>query len=123
MKLPVVGDDVTRVEFDYAIAFLTESGGQVKIETPFVLIGEDQARKVIDPPAPGTSAVDVLRVLRQKIVRADFTDEGHLRLEIGTVMSIEVDPHDSFEAWNFADSRGVKVVCLPGGGVATWGMV
>lgn len=122
MRLPVIGDDVTRVEFDYAIAFLTGSDGQVKIETPFVLVGEDQVRKVVDPPAPGTSAVDILRALHQEIVRADVSDEGGLRLQIGMAMSIEVDPHDSFEAWNFADNRGRKVVCLPGGGVATWGM-
>jgi hypothetical protein len=44
-----------------------------------------------------------------------------LELYVGAVL-LRTAAHEQYEAWNFAGSAGEKVVCLPGGGVATWGI-
>lgn len=120
--LGVNGQRVSRVSFDYAISLLIVGGAEFTFETQFEIRGvQDPLVVQVEPEAAADQAQALLRLLlHQDIHVARFSSDGVLQLQVGSVL-LRTSPHAHYEAWNFAGPAGQKVVCLPGGGVATWG--
>jgi hypothetical protein len=121
--LGVGGHRVSRVSFDHAISLLTDGGAQLTFETEFEMCGVWNSSVVqVVPEAAAEQAPALLSLLlRESIHAAQFYSDGVLELRAGAVL-LRTSPHEQYEAWTFAGPGGEKVVCLPGGGVATWGL-
>jgi hypothetical protein len=119
--LPVVGHAISRVEFDYAVSFLTDGDAFLRIEQAFELRGPAAPAAVVRPPDAAAHAGALVQLLRGTVERADVDDRGTLRLGVSGGREIVVPPDNAYEAWTFAGARGEHVVCLPGGGVTGWG--
>jgi hypothetical protein len=122
MDLPLVGESIARIGFDFAVTLLTSGGAELRVETAFAITGEDLSSTSVSPVAAGPHASLLLGLLHREITGATVSQDGTLRLSLGGGGTVEVDPDDKFEAWTFAGPKGEKAVCLPGGGVTTWGL-
>lgn len=105
------------------MSILTDGGALLSIEVPFRLRLADGAEVLIDPAAAFEHAERLTRLLRQRVTRAECDTDGNLLVVVADTAEVTVAPDLQFEAWTFAGARGEQVVCLPGGGLATWGAV
>lgn len=121
MTLPLLGQSVSRVSFDYAVTLLTDGGSELRIETAFSIATGEQAT-VIEPSSVADNAERLVALLGSHVETADTRADGSLRLSLSGGQTIEVLPHPEFEAWTFAGPGGVKAVATPGGGLTTWGL-
>ncbi len=120
MHLSLRGQAVTRVSFDYGVSFLTDAAAELRIETAFDIGGEDAEHRGVDPAdAASVTALLVSRV-NQEIADASVNDAGRLQLLFGDGVAVRVPPSDDYEAWSFVDADQRRVICLPGGEIATW---
>lgn len=122
MQLPLAGQSVSSLTFDYAITLLTDGGSELRFEAMFSLIDAGTAITSIAPAAAAESASQLVGLLNREIEAASMDDDGTLRLFLGGGARVEVAPDEEFEAWTFAGPKGEKAVCLPGGGLTTWGL-
>lgn len=124
IQLPLAGQSVSRVAFDYAITLLTDRGAELRFETEVSLLGVGTATKIsIAPAAAADGASLLVGLLNREVEAASIDDDGTLRLALGGGAKVEVAPHAAFEAWTFAGPKGEKAVCMPGGELTTWGIV
>jgi hypothetical protein len=122
MELPLAGQAVSRVAFDYAVTLWTDGGGELRVETPFTITGGGGAAVRVVPAAAAGSAALLVGLLKINVETASVADDGTLRLRLAGGGTIEVGPDEQFEAWTFAGPKGEKAVCMPGGGLTTWGL-
>lgn len=95
-----------------------DGGGTVTIEGDFTIRLAGETHQV-SPEALTTSAAVLLGLLHQPVSDAVVEVDGSLRLEVGTA-TVTVPPADAFEAWTYVGDDGRRVVCMPGGRLATW---
>jgi hypothetical protein len=86
------------------------------IETPCRLKGPnvDVALKPSEP----SSLAPILFLFNAKVIAAVIEKTGHLKVEFEGSRFVEVEPDDSYEAWQIDCSIGVMFVCSPGGSVS-----
>jgi hypothetical protein len=120
LDLPLQGQVITRISFDYRLVILAEDGGEISIECDFTLNHHGKAPVYVKPAKPTESAAIIVDLLHKKIDSAAAVEDGSLRLHINECIEIVVSPHQDYEAWNFAFGSNYKVVSLPGGGLSTW---
>ena len=61
-----------------------------------------------------------MNVLGKKVEYAIASDDGTLNLKFADVTLLTVSPNPHFEACGASATNGFRLVCLPGGGLATW---
>ena len=122
MTLPILGESISRVAFDYGVTLLTDGGSELRIETSFSIASHDRPAVVVEPAEVGDNANALVDLLGSQVDLADTWSDGSLRLRLSGGQMIEVPPHPEFEAWTFAGSGGVKALATPGGGLTTWGL-
>lgn len=120
MDLTLQTHRVDRVSFDYALVLHTDQGAELRVETPGTVTESDGTRTAFDPEAPGDSARVLLRLLHATVSRAERTAGGTLLVTLDNGLGLDVPPHDDYEAWELSFTDGRKVVCMPGGELATW---
>ncbi|SDZ32755.1 DUF6188 family protein [Herbiconiux ginsengi] len=113
--LSIRGELVTQLRFDFGFTIVTE-GSEIRIETPFQLIGLDAETRMIDPEQP--SRADELLELHQAYVDGDCFDDGRLELRFSNGFTVNVASDINFEAWALTRGSGEMAVATPGGGVA-----
>jgi hypothetical protein len=119
VDLEIAGQTLTRVGSDHAVSLHTDSGAQIRIEAAFELDSEGTATS--GAPEELEDAWLALQSLRrQQISSATAAESGALRVTFSGGAELHVPPDDALEAWTFAGAAGDLVVCLPGGGLATW---
>jgi hypothetical protein len=122
MKLDVTGQSIERVSFDYAVTLLTDSGAEFRVETSFSLRTPNGEVLVVDPERPASGAEQLAAILHEMITDACVTENsGVLVLDFVNGTRLEVASNESYEAWAFTGTDGLKIVAQPGGGVSTWG--
>lgn len=121
LDLPLAGQSISRVAFDFGVSFLTDGGSELRIDTVFDFRSEG-ASMTVDPSTASGFASTLLGLLHSEIESAKVTDAGALELCFRGSFSLNVAPSDEFEAWAFAGAEGSKAVCMAGGGVSTWGL-
>jgi Family of unknown function (DUF6188) len=122
VNLPLVGQSISRVAFDYAVTLLTDGGAELRIETAFSIATREEAAAVVEPSVATEQASALVRLIGCEVELADAGSDGSLRLAFSGGRTIEVLPHPEFEAWTFAGADGAKAVSVPGGSLTTWGL-
>lgn len=121
LGLPFAGQSISRVAFYFGVLFLMHGGSELRIDTAFDFRPESTLM-TIDPSTASGFASTLIGLLHIEIEAAKVTDAGALELCFRGNSVLNVAPSDEFEAWTFAGAEGSKVVCMPGGGVTTWGL-
>jgi hypothetical protein len=121
MILPIAGQTFSRVAFDYALSVYTDGGAEIRIEGSFDMRSGDSLPATLNPSDMAAEAPLILRNLQQPIRLANVEESGQLTLKIGEELLLCIKPDMDYEAWEYVDAEERRVVCLPGGGIATWG--
>ncbi len=111
---------VTRVCFDFAVAFCFEDGSEMRIESDFRLVEGDDTEIEISVSQPAQTSARVPGRFNRAVESATVNDSGGLELRFDDSASLVVDADDSYEAWNFNRPGGRKLICMPGGEIAGW---
>lgn len=122
VALPFPGQTVKRVIFDHSVSLGGDGEGFLQIEQECE-VSVDAVRAVVDPERTGQYAPLFVALLHRTVAAATADDTGALRVSFSGGASLSVQPVDAHEAWTFSGAGGVLVVCLPGGGLTTWGAV
>jgi Family of unknown function (DUF6188) len=115
------GQSLTRVYFDYAITFITSGGGEFRFANTLTVTAPHGEAINVDPEAPGRAAETVLALLHEPIKHVSLDEAGILELTFASGASVRVGPDDRYEGWTYAGDDGVKIICMPGGGLTTFG--
>jgi len=114
---PLVGLKLEYVRLGHTIVLGFTGGSQVLIETVVHLDGPDGPADV----EPGDNPSDALATLLGDVVRAaSIRDTGELQITFGGDSQLLVGVDADVEAWAFAGSDGVLMVCLARGELAVW---
>ncbi len=117
------GQSLMRVYFDHAITFVTSGSGEFRFGNTLAVTLPGSQTIGVEPEAPGAGAELVLALLHQPLDRVVVEDSGLLGLTFTNGATVRVGPDGDYEAWTYAgDQDGVKVICLPGGGLTTFGV-
>ncbi|RFA06820.1 hypothetical protein B7R21_18410 [Subtercola boreus] len=115
--VPVVGQTVTQVLFDYAVTILFEGGQQLRLETAFQLGAARVQPVTVAPEVSLQAAASILGVLHSSVANAVLEESGQLVLEFSSGETLTIGPDESYEAFTFNGSHGELLVALPGGGL------
>lgn len=73
---------------------------------------------VILNPGNSPSLAPILSLFNAKVSAIEVRKTGKLEIQFGDSHTLEVDPHEPYEAWQFGCSIGFMLVCSPGGKVS-----
>ena len=120
MNLPGVGEEISRVAFDWAVTLLTEEGTELRVEGRFDLTVDGTTTERVHPTEVTPHAAALVRQLHRRVTALRVLEGGGLELRIDGGFSMVVHPGHEFEAWTYNGSDDSKAVGLPDD-VATWG--
>jgi uncharacterized protein DUF6188 len=109
---------VQQIKIDFRLGLLLTDGNdaaELCIGTPFRLINLGTTLSCI--PENPESLAPVLALARKKVIEITIQNSGHMTIFFEFGSSLEVDPDDSYEAWEIGGSTGFLFVCRPGTGV------
>lgn len=115
--LPVVATRlrVSALDWELVAEFVDSSGAvsvSARVESAFTVGGVLY---------PATAFAEALPVLESRVVDAGVVDHsGLLRITLAGGDNLEVEPSDAFEAWSLTTADGDRIVCMPGGELASW---
>jgi hypothetical protein len=116
-------ESIMRLYFDFAITLVISSGGELRIGNNFSVSLPESPAVDVDPEAPGAAVHAVLALLHQELASVAFDESGRLELIFARGASLMVAPDKQYEVWTYAGAHdGVKIICLPGGGLTTFGL-
>jgi hypothetical protein len=121
----LAGATVTRVYLDqYAAGVLLDLGppGGIYdwgVERPFHLRSRDRSHE-LDPEST-SSMLPFLSTLGATVEKAEVNLDGTIRFDLSGGISVECASGPRYEAWQLVGPKGFLLVCLPGGGLATFG--
>lgn len=119
MELELHGQTLSKMEYDYTVALYTDAGYEIRIEEDYTLITSQE--EYTYSPEPSTEHTGPLDILSEQTITTATADEnGTLTLTVADGTLLNVFASADFEAWTLAGPGGRKVVCLPGGELATW---
>lgn len=119
MELELQGQMISDQHFDYTMTLETDAGVELNIENDYTIHTADASWGI--SPEPVSAESEQPTSLINRIISTTTSDEtGTLTINFtdGDRVTVEADP--DYEAWNLAGPDGRKIVCLPGGELATW---
>lgn len=119
MNLELNGQTINHQYFDYAMTLETDTGVKLNIENDYTIHTASTSWNVSPEPVSADSE-QAAHLVDHTISTATSDETGGLNISFidGARVTVEADP--DYEAWNLAGPDGRKVVCLPGGELATW---
>lgn len=120
--IPLVGKPVTRiiVGLELTLEFFESDDEQTTIwiggEFRFEINGKEHTLSTEDPARLGP----VLALARSTVESARAYKNGTLEVRFREGGKLSIGPHPQCEAWGVVGSRWLRVVCMPGGELATW---
>ena len=121
VPLPLTGRQVTQLRFDYAFGIELHDdspGTSVRINVPLTL--NNGIDSVSYDPEHGVECGPLLALLHTCVLAATATRKGRLEVVFTNGLTLCVDPHPQFEAWELVGSDGTRVISVPGGDLVTW---
>lgn len=121
---PLSGATVTRIYVDqHGAGFLLDLGppGGIydwRVEQCFPPRHDEQV-SALDPDNP-LSMVPLLSILGMAVENATADVDGTIRFKFSGSFAVECGADLKYEAWQLAGPNDFLIVCLPGGGLATW---
>ena len=123
--VPMAGLPVTQCRLDYAFTIIIgdEPGAsfQVCVEQPFMARMAGRGDELLlDPEGDPAEMAPALGVLHRRVEQAIAFKDGRLELLLGDGSVLEVPAGEDYEPWNIVGPSGLRIVSLPGGGLAIW---
>lgn len=119
VDLELKGQTISHQHFDYAMTLETETGVKLNIENDYTLHTAD-ASWCDSPEAVCVDSDQPASLINRTISNATSDETGALNISFTDGDRVTVEPDPDYEAWNLAGPDGKKIVCLPGGELATW---
>jgi hypothetical protein len=120
--IPIVDMEVSRFLIDYILYIQVGSEPRlftVAMETKGTYVEASGQEHTVLPQKKESIGI-LLSTLHTHITNAVAYKSGRLILSFSDSSYLLVDADDKFEAWSINGSDGLKLVCLPGGGIAFW---
>ena len=108
--------------FDRAVTLMTEDGTEVRIEGPFDLTVDEATIEDVDPSLAAPHAAVLVGQLGRRVAAVRVPGGGALEIRIEGGSALLVHPGREYETWIYDGSDGSKVVGMPDGDVASWGV-
>jgi hypothetical protein len=120
--LPIVGREVTRCLVAYAFSLeFWEPDYLFTIRIGGEFFFTEKGKKVfLSPELPPVGLGPALSMLHQTVASAIAYKSGRLEVRFMNGSYFSVEPDLNFEAWEITATDGLKLVCLPGLGLAVW---
>lgn len=109
---------VQLIQIDFRVGlFISDKSGKARlyIGSCFTINAPPERHVLIPEDTP--SLGPVLKLFNVKVIGIYIKDTGGLIAEFENEVSIEVNPDDTYEAWQLSGSPGFRLVCAPGGSV------
>lgn len=119
MNLGLDGQTITNHTFGYTLLLVTEAGFKLGIENDCTLHTSTGSWN-ISPESLQAEPEQALTLTNRTISSAATDQSGTLDISFTDGHHLTVGPDAEYEAWTLAGPDGQKVVCLPGGDLATW---
>ena len=117
--LRLTGRTLEEVRSGYAVVLQFSDGYEVTVESTVRLDGAGGGVEV-EPDELPSPALD--RLVGDTVRAAGVRDTGELTIAFGSGRELVVSVDADYESWNVTGPDGLLVVCLPGGGLAVWGV-
>lgn len=113
------GKIVHSIRLDYALKMWTTDNWQLDLNGDAYLLRAD-GMHIIDSSTPQ----EELPAALAELVGAEITEvlvakDGHLAVNFADAQ-LSVRASADYEAWELAGPRGERIVCMPGGELASW---
>lgn len=119
--MPLQGIMVTRCCIDSAFGiefWESDKTTTIRIAGPFVL-QEQGAAQHLSPEHPKTLG-PALSLIGKTVTAVHASKDGCLAASFADGSSLSVAPDAEYEAWEVVSSKGLRVVCTPGGSLSLW---
>ncbi|MFB9905095.1 DUF6188 family protein [Allokutzneria oryzae] len=116
--LPYRGMEVTQVRVDNALTLLLSGGALITVESAAELSTPDGPVRLLPDRQKVAPA---LALFGAKLTWEIIFRHGALHLGFDNGYHLTVEPDPRFEAWSATGPGELRVVCTPGGELATWG--
>lgn len=120
MDLRIQGQSIIRVSLDTSLVLLTSEECELRVGTEATLAMSDGARCSFVPESPGAVVTHLAKLQDETVEAANVGNHGNLAIAFESGATLAVPAHDDYEAWEFVGPHGRRVVCMPGGEIATW---
>lgn len=113
------GKVIHSIRLDYALKLWTTDNWEISIGSDAYLLRSDGMR-VIDSGTPQEQLPDYLaELVGAEIAEVLVAKDGHLAVNFADAqLSVRASP--SYEAWQLGGPNGERIICLPGGELASW---
>ena len=121
LVLPLSGRQVTQLQFDYAFGINfceDEKLFSLRIGMPFTTTTGPITESY--DPEQCVQCGPLLALLHTYVLSVTATRKGRLKVVFTNGLTLCVDPHPQFEAWELVGSDGTRVISVPGGDLVTW---
>lgn len=112
---------MTQIRIDHRLGMLFDSGAELAIGGVATMRAASPPQAIV--PERQVNVLAAIDLLWDEVVSATASREGRLDVAFAKGRTLIIEPDEKYEAWEFvtADTK-VRVVCLPGGELATWGL-
>lgn len=120
--IPFVPCEIAFTRVDFSIAFQIDhilGDFELRISGAFSYKSRIGAG-MIDPDAHPEDLGPILRSARSGLLKGRVGSDGHLELQFGDGMLVDVPTSDEYEPWQIVSSSGLRVISMPGGQLAIW---
>ena len=113
------GKVVHSIRLDYALMIWTTDNWQIDVGGDTYLLRSD-GLQTIDTGTPQEELPEALAALVGAEIREVLVSrEGHLAVNFADAQ-LSVRAADDYEAWQITGPAGERIVCMPGGELASW---
>ena len=120
MDLGFAGQKLTGHDVGFTVRLEFSGGYEVRVETAFT-VGTTHGDHPVVPGEDDDAVATVVNSLAGRVVTvATADDAGGLRIDFDGGFRVFAEADPDYEAWTVAGPGGMKVVCLPGGGLSVW---
>ncbi|MGU3435104.1 DUF6188 family protein [Actinomycetes bacterium M1A6_2h] len=118
LLLPIAGQSIAFKSLGFVFELSIAGGFLLQIEN-HVQIEAGESSFSFTPAPDVEQAHEIARVMSGTI-ESSSAQSGILSVTLISGTELIVHPDADFEAWNITGPGGFRVVCMPGGEMATW---
>jgi hypothetical protein len=119
-ELPLAGQTVLQVWFDFAVTLLFENDVTIRIEQPFVLEPRDGSQQVVEVGQEGASVCRALDVLHLQVSEGWAYEDGRLEVNYTNGLRLTVPAYYDYEPWQLNGPGSLLIVSTPNGKLGIW---
>lgn len=120
MEIPLAGQNLTVVSTEYSLVLRSDNGFEIQAEGQVGLEPREGDKQCVTFGEEVDIDLDVKAFFTGKVdfVSASSTGELTIGMECGNRATVTAD--EDFESWTIVGPNGYRIVCMPGGELATW---